>query len=107
MLCFQKHTKCLEKDEAKSIIKAYNALSKKLILYEVLFHDAFCKQCPAIYGSLEAPLLIMKPTIRQELVLNFDPFFRQIIEETEVLRKLELEVPEIAQVRTYGLRFCD
>lgn len=40
----------------------------------------------------------MRGTIRQELVLNFDPFFRQIVEETEILKKLELEVPEIAQI---------
>jgi dynein heavy chain len=98
MTWFKDKTKILERDDAKVTIKLYNGLAKKLIFYEILFHDAWVKQCSSVYDALEAPILTLRGNIRQELVLNFDPFFRQVIDETEIIRKMELEVPDVAQI---------
>jgi len=101
MLYFQEKTKVLEREDARPVVQAYNGLAKKLIYFEILFHDAWVKQCSSIYDSLEAPLLTLRGTIRQEMVLNFDPFFRQIVDETEIIRKLDLEIPDVAQIVYY------
>jgi len=98
MKWFKEKTSLLKNDNAKPAIKLYNNVSKKLVFYEILFHDAWMRQCAAIHDALEAPLLTLRGNIRQELVLNFDPFFKQVIEETDILRKMGLEIPEIAQV---------
>jgi len=101
MKWFEEKTSTLRMDDAKPTIKIFNNVAKKLVFYEMLFHDAWMKQCTSIFDALEAPLLTIRGNIRQELVLNFDPFFRQITEETEIIRKLDLEVPDIAQVVYY------
>lgn len=101
MLYFQSKTNVLEREDARHVVQAYNSLAKKLIYYEIIFHDAFVKQTPSIYDSLEAPLLTLRGNIRQEMVINFDPFFRQIIDETEIIQKLDLEIPDIARIVYY------
>ena len=98
MVYFEQHTSVVTLESSRPVIKNYNVLAKKLIFYEILFHDAWVKQTNAIYDSLEAPILTLRGNLRQEIVLNFDPFFRQIFEETEIIRKLGMEVPEIAQI---------
>ncbi|CAG7714181.1 unnamed protein product [Allacma fusca] len=98
MSLFEKETNILKRDEAKPTIKNYNSLAKKLVFYEILFHDAWVKQANSVYDALEAPILTLRGTIRQELVLNYDPFFKQLIEETEIIRKMDLEIPDVAQI---------
>ena len=98
MVYFEKNTSILSRDEAKPTIKNYNSLAKKIVFYEILFHDAWVKQANAVYDALEAPILTLRGTIRQELVLNYDPFFRQLVEETEIIRKMDLEIPDVAQI---------
>lgn len=98
MKWFQEKTDVLKKEGTTPTIKLFNSVAKKLIFYEILFHESWMTQCTSIYDALEAPVLTLRGSMRQELVLNFDPFFRQIIEETEIIRKMELEVPDIAQV---------
>lgn len=98
MKWFQEKTDVLTREGVTPTIKLFNSVAKKLIFYEILFHESWMTQCNSIYDALEAPVLTLRGSMRQELVLNFDPFFRQIIEETEIIRKMELEVPDIAQV---------
>jgi len=101
MKYFQEKTTALKKEEAKITIKLFNTVCKKLLFYEMMVHESWIKQCSSIYDALESPILTLRGTVRQELVLNFDPFFRQIIEETEIIRKLDLEVPDIALIVYY------
>ncbi|ODM96104.1 Dynein heavy chain 5, axonemal [Orchesella cincta] len=101
MKWFQEKTDVLKRDGATPTVKLFNSVAKKLIFYEILFHESWMTQCNSVYDALEAPILTLRGNMRQELVLNFDPFFRQIIEETEILRKMELEIPDIAQVVYY------
>jgi hypothetical protein len=101
MKWFQEKTDILSREDAKPTIKQFNMVCKKLLFYEMLVHDSWIKQCNAVYDALESPILTLRGSVRQELVLNFDPFFRQIIEETEIIRKLDLEVPDIALIVYY------
>lgn len=101
MKWFEEKTSILKRDDAKPTIKLFNGTCKKLVLYEILVHESWVKTCNFIYDALEAPILTLRGNVRQELVLNFDPFFRQIIDETEIIRKMGLEVPEIALVVYY------
>lgn len=101
MKWFEEKTNIIKRDDARPTIKLFNGTCKKLVLYEILVHESWVKTCNFIYDALEAPILTLRGTVRQELVLNFDPFFRQIIDETEIIRKLGLDVPDIAQVVYY------
>lgn len=42
---FKTKTKVLDRDDSRPMIKNFNSVSKKLVFYELLLHDAFCKQC--------------------------------------------------------------
>jgi hypothetical protein len=101
MKWFEEKTTILEGENAKPTIKLFNGACRKLVMYEILVHESWVKTCNCIYDALEAPILTLRGTARQELVLNFDPFFRQIIDETEIIRKMGLDIPDIAQIVYY------
>ena len=52
------------------------------------------------YIALLVPVLIRHP-IRKEVVANFDPIIYQLIRETEVMKKMGLDVPDEGQRLLY------
>ena len=53
------------------------------------------------FTALHVPVLVRHPeTI--ELIINYDPLIGSVIREAEGMRKLDLEVPHIANVLSFS-----
>ena len=51
-------------------------------------------------AALQVPLLVRHPET-MELLMNLDPMVYQVIKEAEWMRKLDLDIPEAANVLIY------
>lgn len=71
-----------------------------LVLYELLYHDAWSKQVYKVQRCLEAPVLVKHPTTHMPII-NFDPYIFELVREVEVMWSLKLDVPAIAQIVTF------
>eukprot|EP00043_Microstomoeca_roanoka_P013217 m.129292 g.129292 ORF g.129292 m.129292 type:complete len:4796 (-) comp15694_c0_seq1:72-14459(-) len=98
MSVFQKSCQDLLKTaEAKKIIKNYNKLGHVLLEYELLHHRAWWKAVDASQSGLNSSLLVRHPDTGA-LLVNLDPQLPQVIRETKIMQKLNLEIPESAKL---------
>ena len=84
----------LRAPEAKKIIRNYNKLGRVLMDYEMVYYDAWSKGLAGAESMLQASLLVLRKDER--LAINWDPATNQLLDETKFMRKLNLDIPEIA-----------
>jgi dynein heavy chain len=87
----------LKSPEAKKLVKNYNKLGHVLLEFEMLYHRAWWQAVDASQGGLNASLLVRHPKTGK-LVVNIDPQLLQLIRETKVIQRLQLEIPESAKL---------
>jgi len=83
--------------EGKRIIKNYNKLGHVLMEFEMLYHRAWWKAVDAAQSGLAASLLVRMPETNK-IVVNRDQQVLQLLRETDVMTKLNLEIPESAKL---------
>nr|CAD7194915.1 unnamed protein product [Timema douglasi] len=82
-------------------IKMYNALAQCLVHYEIIYHNAWCELVSQVRIALSRPVLLKNPrTFRYSV--NFDPYIVEVIRETEYMWKLDLKVPDVAQIVAFS-----
>ncbi|CAG2056143.1 unnamed protein product, partial [Timema podura] len=82
-------------------IKMYNALAQCLVHYEIIYHKAWCELVSQVRIALSRPVLLKNPrTFRYSV--NFDPYIVEVIRETEYMWKLDLKVPDVAQIVAFS-----
>lgn len=94
------HPDVLESPEAIQTIRQYNQMSKCLIRYEYLYHDAWMKSVDEVRNGLMAPVLVKHPKTK-ELIPNYDPLIPLTIREADCMRKMGLEIPVTANVLSF------
>ncbi|CAH1796663.1 unnamed protein product [Owenia fusiformis] len=101
MMIFAEHPTVLKSEEAKKIVKKYNTVGRVLMEYELLYHRAWVKSIDAVNEALQVPVLVRHQDTKQ-LLVNFDPLIMQVIREAECMRKLDMEVPEVANILSHS-----
>nr|CAD7567573.1 unnamed protein product [Timema californicum] len=82
-------------------IKMYNALAQCLVHYEIIYHNAWCELVSQVRIALSRPVLLKNPrTFRYSV--NFDLYIVEVIRETEYMWKLDLKVPDVAQIVAFS-----
>lgn len=82
-------------------IQMFNSLACVFTHYEKIYHKAWFDNLEKVRGGLGAPLILLHPTTKKYMV-NFDPFIKEAIRETEYMFKLDLAIPDTGQV----IYFC-
>ncbi|XP_069678741.1 dynein axonemal heavy chain 5-like [Periplaneta americana] len=85
----------------RRVIRMYNALTTVFVEYEVLYHKAWYRNVVQVKTFLTLPLLAMNPRTGR-IMINFDPYIMEAIQETECMWKLGLSVPNVAQIITFS-----
>ncbi|KAK5645861.1 hypothetical protein RI129_004325 [Pyrocoelia pectoralis] len=88
-------------EEPMDCIQLYNSLACVFVHYEQIYHNAWFEHIPQVRSGLSAPILLRHPKSKK-FVVNFDPYIAEAIRETEYMSKLDLPVPDVAQI----LVFC-
>ncbi|XP_043198855.1 dynein axonemal heavy chain 8-like [Amphibalanus amphitrite] len=96
----QNYPETLQCAEARPMIRQYNQLSKCLIRYEILYHEAWAKSVDEVRNGLMAPILVRHPKTK-ELIPNYDPLIPLTIREADCMRKMGLAIPVTANVLSY------
>lgn len=79
----------------------YNALACVFTHYEQIYHKAWFENLEKVRCGLGAPIILPHPQTKKYIV-NYDPFITESIRETENMFRLNLPVPDTAQV----IYFC-
>ncbi|XP_062548437.1 dynein axonemal heavy chain 8 [Armigeres subalbatus] len=85
----------IEHKKAQLCVKYYNYLCEVLLHYEMLHHRAWWDFVNQAREKLEAPIY-RKNIHTNWLEVNFHPFLRQVIKETETVLKWGLAAPDFA-----------
>lgn len=86
--------------KAQKTVRYYNYMNGILCHYEMTYHKAWYDYAEEVRCLLNAPILsCLKDSA--EFTVNLDRAIRQLVQETEWMYKLKLEVPNIAAVVTY------
>ncbi|EDS37982.1 ciliary dynein heavy chain 5 [Culex quinquefasciatus] len=85
----------IEHRKAQLCVKYYNYLCEVLLHYEMLHHRAWWDFVEQAREKLEAPIY-RKNLDTNWLQVNFHPFLRQTIKETENMLKWQLAAPDFA-----------
>lgn len=85
----------IEHKKAQLCVKYYNYLSEVLLHYEMLHHRAWWDFVEQAREKLEAPIY-RKNIHTNWMEMNFHPFLRQVIKETETVLKWGLAAPDFA-----------
>ena len=83
--------------DGKAIVKAYNALARTLVAYEVLWYTAWADSVETAKAGLQATLIIRHPEDGR-LYVNFDSEILQLVREAKCLDRMGIEIPEAAKV---------
>lgn len=86
--------------KAQLCVKYYNYLAPILLHYESMHHKAWFMFADEVRSRLEVPLIRKNPET-ERFEVNLDVNVVQVVEETESMWKLGLDVPETANVLTY------
>ncbi|XP_066028864.1 dynein axonemal heavy chain 5 isoform X2 [Pocillopora verrucosa] len=97
MKVFKTYPEILKGEDAKRIIRNYNKNAAVLVEFELLYHRGWFKAVEAAKSGLNASLLVRHPETKK-LFVNFDPQILELIQEAKCMRRLNLEIPEAAQV---------
>ncbi|KAL4616938.1 dynein heavy chain 5, axonemal [Arapaima gigas] len=97
MELFQQHPGVLSTPQAKRIIRSYNRVAQVLLEFEVLYHRGWMRQIEVAKAGLQATLLVRSPETG-ELFVNFDPQILTQIRETDLMTRMDLEIPRFAVV---------
>ncbi|XP_048577391.1 dynein axonemal heavy chain 5 isoform X1 [Nematostella vectensis] len=97
MLIFKTKSDLLKGEEAKRIVKNYNKMASVLVEFELLYHRGWFRAVEAAKSGLYASLLVRHPETK-ELFVNFDPQIVELIQEAKCMARLNLEIPNSAQV---------
>ncbi|PVD20700.1 hypothetical protein C0Q70_18859 [Pomacea canaliculata] len=97
----QANSKVMLSREGRMTAKNYNRLSRTLIEYEIVYHNAWLRQVEYCRCGLEATLLV-KHSETKELFINLDQQIITMLRETECMARMGLDLPLIA--RTMRLR---
>ena len=65
--------------------------------FEMLYHRGWYRAVEAARSGLNASLMVRHPETEQ-LFVNFDPQILELIQEAKYLKKLNLDIPEMALV---------
>ena len=68
-----------------------------LMEFEMLYHRGWYRAVEAARSGLNASLMVRHPESEQ-LYVNFDPQILELIQEAKYLKKLNLEIPEMAVI---------
>ncbi|KAF5281562.1 hypothetical protein FQA39_LY05097 [Lamprigera yunnana] len=98
---FNKKVKVMRHRKAQKCIQLYNALVCVFIHYEQIYHEGWSTYISQVKGGLSAPIIIINERTRK-LTVNFDPYIVEAMRETEYMYRLDLKVPDVAQI----LVFC-
>eukprot|EP00854_Cymbomonas_tetramitiformis_P002137 gene2137-2836_t len=83
----------METDEAKEIVKNYNALIASLAAYETTTTEIWCGEIESTSDEkLKLPLLVRTP--ENAIRVNFDPLLLKLLREVKYFLQLGIEVPE-------------
>ncbi|XP_052892579.1 dynein axonemal heavy chain 8 [Anopheles moucheti] len=106
-LALLKNRSCvLNHRKAQLCIKYYNYLCEVLIHYELLHHKAWMIFAEKATTKLSTPVY-HKRTSDNWLELNFHPWIKQVIRETEVVLKLGMSAPDYVIVLVQNKRQID
>ncbi|XP_075210479.1 dynein heavy chain 8, axonemal kl-3 [Lycorma delicatula] len=96
MSIVRKKDEVMKVEKAQKIIIYYNSLQRVFIHYELLHHRDWCSFSVQVHSALSIPLLCKEES--GLYTLNLHPGILELIRETETLRRLKLNVPDLAQV---------
>ena len=97
MEAFSKHPTILQSADAKKLIRQYNKVCGVLLEYEMLYHkEAYLKQVDAVRMGLQATVFVRHPETKN-IFVNYDPAVNTVIRETELLVRLDVEIPPFAK----------
>ncbi|XP_046493196.1 dynein axonemal heavy chain 8 [Neodiprion pinetum] len=87
-------------ERMQKCIKVYNALISVFIHYEMIYHKAWYDSADIVRLALSSPLLIRHPKTNK-YCLNFDPYIKEVIQESEHMSNFGLSVPDFIQIITF------
>lgn len=97
MEIFKTRTRVMRHRKAQKCIQMYNALACVFVHYEQIYHKAWYDHVAQVRCGLSAPVIIKHPKTKRYIV-NFDPYIAEAIREAEYIYKLDLPVPDVAQI---------
>lgn len=101
MECLKTHKRVMQHRKVQKCIQQYNSLACVFVHYEKIYHKAWSDNIAQVRSGLSAPILMKHPKTKR-FVVNFDPYIIESIREAEYMYKLNLNVPDVAQI----LVFC-
>eukprot|EP00485_Elphidium_margaritaceum_P015545 CAMPEP_0202728930 /NCGR_PEP_ID=MMETSP1385-20130828/185872_1 /ASSEMBLY_ACC=CAM_ASM_000861 /TAXON_ID=933848 /ORGANISM="Elphidium margaritaceum" /LENGTH=4770 /DNA_ID=CAMNT_0049395183 /DNA_START=131 /DNA_END=14440 /DNA_ORIENTATION=- len=94
---FRENPRVFHPKESHKIIKKYNALTKKLIHYEIEYYNAWKQCCNIGKKKLQTPLIIEHGKTG-EFYANFDRHIFELIRETKFLQRMGFQIPASAKI---------
>jgi dynein heavy chain, axonemal len=94
------HECVIQHPKAQLSVKFYNYLAGILLHYEVMHHKSWFSYAESVRSRLEVPLIRKNPESNC-FELNLDWNVLQVIKETELMWKMDLAVPDTANVLAY------
>ncbi|KAB0798200.1 hypothetical protein PPYR_09193 [Photinus pyralis] len=98
---FKERTKVMKHRKAQKCIQLYNSLACVFVHYEQIYHNAWFHHIPQVRSGLSAPILLVHPKSKK-FIVNFDPYILEAIRETEYMSKLDLPIPDVAQILVFS-----
>ncbi|KAF5272454.1 hypothetical protein FQR65_LT04922 [Abscondita terminalis] len=98
---FLKHDRVMRHRKSQKCIQLYNSLSCVLIHYEQIYHEAWSKYVTQVRQVLNTPILIVNPQTKR-FIVNFNVYILEAIQESENMYKLDLSVPDAAQILLFS-----
>ncbi|KAJ1495027.1 dynein heavy chain, N-terminal region 1-domain-containing protein [Baffinella frigidus] len=77
--------------------RLYNKVARALVEFETLWHNAWARSIEAARSGLQATLIIRHPTTGR-LFVNFDREILQLIRETKLLQRSNVDIPDNARM---------
>jgi dynein heavy chain len=89
-----KYTCVYEHPTTQMCVKKYNSLAAIFLNYETTIHKAWYTYVDQVRNKLEVPIL-RKNVDTNRYEINLNPYVIQVIKETEMMHKMNLEVPKM------------
>ena len=85
----------LDSKDGRSCVRSYNAVATALVEYETMYHQVWVKAADKAKKGLKGSLFV-RAGPDEDFILNFDQDIFQITREGRYMKKIGLEVPDVA-----------
>ncbi|XP_044594901.1 dynein axonemal heavy chain 8 [Cotesia glomerata] len=97
---FKKRQRVITHERMQKCIKIYNSLVRVFVHYEIIYHKAWFDSAEVVRLALTSPLLTRDPQANKYSI-NFDPYIREVIRESEYMSRLNFKIPEFTRIITF------